>query len=164
MTASLLTAINRLARVCATVKAGEVLGIEDREWLVTSLERYFAEAQLGLTLEAAFDLAPGPGGTTWWAMARRRQRDALLRGLADYHFAGLPAPEAAREILVAWRRYGRRQLSVDLLRGESAAAARTLESDFFILAGLGGLPQEKRVTEILIGAEQPEGVQAFETV
>ena len=154
----------RLARIAAAIKASELPSATDRAWLAESLEQYFAAAGQGVSLETAFGLTPGPGGVTWWAAERRDRRDALLRGVHGYHFADLTAPEAARAIHAAWRRYSRRQLRIDLTRGECAAVARSLDADLFVLATLGGPPGADRVADILNGAEQPEDAEVFETV
>ena len=153
MTSTSLTSIARLRRLIPILEDGDV----DERWLAGRLQLFFDEAERGSSsLDESLDLAPGPGGVTWVEEERRDQRDTLLRDMAIRHFPGQRPAPAAQEIGVAWRRYARNRLASDRHRGESGAAPGTLDADLFALAKLSGPPAEKRLRDILGGAEQPD--------
>jgi hypothetical protein len=159
-----LAAVRRLCRIAGALRVGELPAAEDSAWLARAVQDYLLTAADGVTLEAALRIAPGPGGVTWWEKSRLDRRDALLRGLHTYHFPDLDAPEAARAILTAYRRYERCQLAHDRRRGASAAMERSLEADLFALYRCGGPPQERRLGDVLNDPEPADGSDVFETV
>ena len=74
----------------------------DLDWLSGRVGTYLAEPERGL--DAALDLAPGPGQSPWWQAERRRRRDATIRRLAE-HFPHARPWRTADSIVSAARRY-----------------------------------------------------------
>ena len=152
-----LAAVEKLRRIAAALEAGRAPDPGDGAWLATRLRKYLDGAERGMsTLDLAFDLGAGLGGVTWVEEERRDRRDRLLRDMAARHFPRQEPGPAARSLAAAWRRYGRTRRGSDARRGESGASPGTLDGDLFALAVLGGPPAEKRLRDILAGAEQPE--------
>ena len=157
MPSTALIAVQKLRAIAAALEAGRAPDPGDGAWLASRVRRYLDGAERGLlTIDLALGLAPGPGGVTWFEAERRDQRDSLLRDMAVRHFPGQCSGPAAKAIEAAWRQYVRNRLASDRRRGESGAAPGTLDADLFALAKLSGPPAEKRLRDILGGAEQPD--------
>lgn len=151
-----LASVARLRRLATALDDGERPDSGDGAWLASRLRRYLAGAERGLSVEMALDLAPMPGGQTWFEQERRVQRDSLLHDIAVQHFADLAPGPAAKKIMVAWRRYGRNRQVTDRRRGESSSAPDTIDAALFQLTRLGGPPEQRRVRDILADVERTD--------
>ncbi len=153
MPSTALDSVARLRRLAAALVDGD----GDARWLAGRLRHFFDSAERGSpSLDEALDLAPGPGGQTWLEQERRAQRDTLLRDMAAQHFPGQRPGAAANVIGAAWRRYSRNRRAIDLRNGATAAEPGTLDAGLYALGKLGGPPAEKRLSDIIATAEQPD--------
>lgn len=90
--------IARLRRLQAAGQSGSRPSAADMAWLAAALEKYLAEAPLGLTMDAALDLVPTAGCNAWWRIEAREARNAAIVELHRNCFADLQIPKAAKEI------------------------------------------------------------------
>lgn len=90
--------ISRIRRIAAMASSGNKLEAQDLSWLGAALERYLSEAQIGMTLERALDVAPRSGEEVWWRAEARAARNAAIAELRRSYFGDLRITDAAREI------------------------------------------------------------------
>src|SRR5687767_1830746 len=70
---------------------------EDGEWLAARLRHFLERAPIDhVSLDAVFELVPGPGGEPWWRTEARGFRDTAIRALAGVLCPGKPIAERAR--------------------------------------------------------------------
>jgi hypothetical protein len=97
--------IDRLRRLARALETGAPPEAADGVWLSQAIRQYEDGAATGLGLEHALGLVPAPGQERWWTVEARRDRDALIRQYRDEAFSNLSIAAAAREIVLAGRRY-----------------------------------------------------------
>ena len=73
-----LTSIARLRRVLPWLDTGDA----DARWMAARLKEYFDTAELGAALDAVLDLAPAPGGVTWFEVEQRASARLCGRDVA----------------------------------------------------------------------------------
>ncbi|MBF0392397.1 MAG: hypothetical protein HQL38_06920 [Alphaproteobacteria bacterium] len=145
--------------IIRAIAAGED-GAEEMAWLRERLADYVANPAAGL--EPALWLDRAPGEQPWWIVERRRQRDDLLRRLAEVLAPGATAWAAADVVASYLRRYataGWRHEQNDDRPPEDEARAVAWKS---LKCGVG-MPRERRqIYEILRCAPQgTEGEHRF---
>jgi hypothetical protein len=83
-----LDALGRLRRLADRLLEHED---EDAAWFKAAMLAYEAGAGDGVTLCAAFGLAPLPGQVRWWTREARTRRDSLIRELARRFYRDEPS-------------------------------------------------------------------------
>ena len=102
MSSPALNSIARLRRLAAALEAGD----DDARWLAARLQQYLTDAERGLTVETALDLAPMPGQVAWWTEEATQVRDDALRQMAARFWPEHKPGAQAREIERLAVRYG----------------------------------------------------------
>jgi hypothetical protein len=113
-------------------------GHADGQWFAAALQEFEAGARLGLTLDAALDLRPGTGQTSWWEAEAIVRRDELIRTIAGRHFPGMSRRRAADAIVREAQRYQTTAWrSQRAYRSAPAELVGTLRGDLFALLKIG---------------------------
>ncbi len=95
--------ISKLRQVSQRCLANEPLDRELADWLGEALDGYLKRRYA--TVEEALGLKFAQGGVPWWREEAIRQRDAVLRRLAEGFFAELCPSAQARKIWTITLRY-----------------------------------------------------------
>jgi hypothetical protein len=116
-------------------------------------ERFVSNARVGLRLDEAMEIAPGPGGRMWWRAADSQARDDAVRELVDLLLptgsdrAKAEACDSAlrRYVASAWR-------SDSVLATPPAGYSRARALEFLICRLTDGKPPgESRIRQIIAG-------------
>lgn len=78
-----LESAKRLRRVADALADGGEVPDEEKKWLVDSIREYLDGARRGMTLDAAFQVAPLPYCRAWFDETAINDREELIRELVD---------------------------------------------------------------------------------
>ena len=150
-----LASIRKLRRLAVALAEGRVPDAGDATWLANGFKQYLGAAERGETLEAVFDLAPGPGGVTWFDFDRRALRDAVLCEMAERFWPECKVGRQAREIERRASRYAAAAWRFDSERLAMPARYIGTELEYLWRAfRAGGMPLKRRQLERVLTVEK----------
>ena len=147
-----LDSVARLRRLVVILEAGDA----DERWLASRLRSYLSGAERGLALDAALELAPMPGVSSWWAAEAMAVRDGALRDLADRFYPGCkPASQAFQIARLSLRYAGSSWLhdrNHDVMPGRHEGTATACLWRAFTSGAV--MPLGKRALQTILAADR----------